>query len=58
MIKKIIITVLGLLILMGVHASVNIFYFDRGIESILLFPLWTSVYSVYILTMVKRYIGL
>ena len=56
--KKIIITVLGLLGLMGVHASINIFVFDRGMEGVLLAPLWAGVYSGYIYIMVKRYIGL
>ena len=55
--KKIIITVLGLLTLMGIHASINIFVFDRGMEGVLLAPLWASVYSGYIYIMVKRYIG-
>ena len=56
--KKIIITVLGLLGLMGIHASINIFVFDRGMEGVLLAPLWGGVYSGYIYIMVKRYIGL
>ena len=56
--KKIIITVLGLLGLMGIHASINIFVFDRGMESVLLAPLWGGVYSGYIYIMAKRYIGL
>ena len=56
--KKIIIIVLGLLGLMGVHASINIFVLDRGMEGVLLAPLWAGVYSGYIYIMVKRYIGL
>ena len=56
--KKIIITILGLLILMGIHASINIFVFDRGMEGVLLAPLWTVLYSGYIFLMIKRYIGL
>lgn len=56
--KKIIITALGLLGLMGIHASINIFVFDRGMEGALLAPLWAGVYSGYIYIMVKRYIRL
>lgn len=56
--KKIIITILGLLVLMGIHASINIFIFDRGMEGVLLTPLWAALYSGYIFLMVKRYIGL
>lgn len=55
--KKIIITVLGLLALMGIHASINVLFFDRGMEGVLLAPLWAGVYSGYIFIMVKRYIG-
>ena len=56
--KKIIITILGLLVLMEIHASINIFVFDRGMEGVLLAPLWAGLYSGYIFLMVKRYIGL
>jgi hypothetical protein len=56
--KKIVITALGLLGLMSIHASINIFVFDRGMEGVLLAPLWAGVYSGYIYLMVKRYIGL
>ena len=56
--KKIIISILGLLGLIGVHASINILIFNRGMEGVLLAPLWAGVYSGYIYLMVKRYIGL
>jgi hypothetical protein len=56
--KKIIITILGLLILMVTHISINIFVFDRGIKGVLLTPLWSVLYSGYMFLMVKRYIGL
>jgi hypothetical protein len=56
--KKIIITVLGLLGLMSIHASINIFVFDRGMEGVLLAPIWAGAYGGYIYMMVKRYIGL
>lgn len=52
--KKIIITVLGLLGLMSIHASINILVFDRGIEGLLLAPIWVSVYVAYIYMIVKH----
>jgi len=56
--KKIIVTVLGLLGLMTVQTSINIFVFDRGREGLLLAPLWVGVYSAYLFLTIKRYIRL
>jgi len=58
MTKKIIITILGFMVLMGIHASINIFVFDRSMEGALLAPLWAIVYAIYMFLMVKRYIKL
>ena len=52
--KKIIITVLGLLGLMSIQVSANIFVFDKGTEGILLSPIWVGVYVGYLYMMVKR----
>jgi hypothetical protein len=56
--KKIIITILGLLMLAGIHASINIFVFHRGMEGVLLSPIWAMIYISYINLMMKKYIGL
>jgi hypothetical protein len=53
--KRIIITILGLLILMATHVSLNL-YFLTDTWKLVVAPLWASIYSSYILLMVKWFI--
>jgi len=52
MIIRIIITILGLAVLIGIQALIE------GEKTFLLMPLWPFLYAGYIFFMVTRYIGL
>lgn len=58
MIKKIIITVLGLFLLIGLHASINSFLIKNDIIAIILMPLWSAVYITYTYLMARKYLNL
>jgi hypothetical protein len=54
--KKIIITILGVFVLMGMQVLINIFVFHKEMGKVLLTaPLWTFVYSIYVFLMIKKY---
>jgi len=57
--KKIIISILGLCLLMAIHASINIFLLHREMEkTMIMMPIFTMVYIGYIQIVIRKYLKL
>lgn len=57
--KKIIISILGLCLLMGIHYSINVFLLNREMESTLvMLPLFALVYYGYLNIIIRKYLKL